>query len=231
MIKSAPAVDWMSSPGLVPYPAAIEVMQVRGEAIADGTAPEAVWLLEHPPLYTGGTSAKPQDLLTPQRFPVFATGRGGQYTYHGPGQRVIYVMLDVKRRFGDVRRFVTALETWTVEAIAAFGVAGSTRPDRVGVWVEYEVGGQMRVDKIAALGVRLRRWVSTHGISINVAPDLSHFAGIVPCGITDAGVTSLADLGAAATMADLDRVLRQTFEARFGPARSVAAPAITGRAV
>lgn len=231
MIESAPAVDWMSSPGLVPYPAALEVMQVRGEAIADGTAPEAVWLLEHPPLYTGGTSAKPQDLLTPQRFPVFATGRGGQYTYHGPGQRVIYVMLDVKRRFGDVRRFVTALETWTVEAIAAFGVAGSTRPDRVGVWVEHEVGGQMRVDKIAALGVRLRRWVSTHGISINVAPDLSHFAGIVPCGITDAGVTSLADLGAAATMADLDRVLRQTFEARFGPARSVAAPAITGRAV
>lgn len=228
MTEPAPAVDWMSSPGLVPYPAALEVMQLRGEAIADGTAPEAVWLLEHPPLYTSGTSAKPQDLLAPQRFPVFATGRGGQYTYHGPGQRVIYVMLDVKRRFGDVRRFVTALETWTVEAIAAFGVAGSTRPDRVGVWVEHAVGGQMRIDKIAALGVRLRRWVSTHGISINVAPDLSHFAGIVPCGITDAGVTSLAELGAAATMVDLDRVLRQTFEARFGPAQTVAAPAIDG---
>jgi lipoyl(octanoyl) transferase len=224
MIAHASVVDWMSSPGLVPYPAAVEAMRLRGEAIADGAAPEAVWLLEHPPLYTGGTSAKQQDLLTPQRFPVFATGRGGQYTYHGPGQRVIYVMLDVKRRFGDVRGFVTALETWTVETIAAFGVAGSTRPDRVGVWVERAVDGQARTDKVAALGVRLRRWVSTHGISINVAPELSHFAGIVPCGISDAGVTSLADLGVAASMADVDRVLRATFETRFGPTQDAAPP-------
>lgn len=221
---TAPAVDWMLSPGLVPYPAALEVMHLRGEAIADGTAPEAVWLLEHPPLYTGGTSARPQDLLAPQRLPVFATGRGGQYTYHGPGQRVIYVMLDVKRRFGDVRRFVTALETWTVETIAAFGVTGSTRPDRVGVWVDHAVDGDLRTDKVAALGVRLRRWVSTHGISINVAPDLTHFGGIVPCGISDAGVTSFADLGVTAGMADLDRALRQTFEARFGPTRDAAPP-------
>jgi len=224
---SAPApVDWMTSPGLVPYPAALEVMRLRGEAIADGVAPEAIWLIEHPPLYTAGTSAKPQDLLAPSRFPVFATGRGGQYTYHGPGQRVIYVMLDVKRRFGDVRRFVSALEAWTVDAIGAFGVSGTTRPDRVGVWVDRTLGAQGRTDKIAALGVRLRRWVSTHGISINVAPDLSHFGGIEPCGIADAGVTSLADLGVAASMADLDRVLRQTFEARFGPTREATAPVL-----
>jgi lipoyl(octanoyl) transferase len=209
----------MISPGLVPYEAAAEAMRLRGEAIADRTAGEAVWLLEHPPLYTAGTSAKPQDLLAPAMFPVHATGRGGQYTYHGPGQRVIYVMLDVRARFGDVRRFVTALETWTVASLATFGVAGATRPDRVGVWVDHRAGGHLKTDKIAAIGVRLRRWVSTHGISINVAPDLTHFAGIVPCGISDAGVTSLADLGIGASMQDLDRSLRATFEAQFGPTR------------
>lgn len=209
-------VEWMVSSGLVAYEDALEVMRVRGEAIANGEAAEAVWLLEHPALYTGGTSAKPQDLLEPMRFPVHATGRGGQYTYHGPGQRVVYVMLDVKHRFGDVRRFVTGLENWTMASLAEFGIEGSTRPDRVGVWVDHVKAGKARTDKIAAIGVRLRRWASTHGISINVAPDLSHFSGIVPCGISDAGVTSLADLGVKASMADLDEALRRTFEMHFG---------------
>lgn len=218
------SVDWMVSSGLVAYEDALRIMHARGEAIAGGEAAEAVWLLEHPALYTAGTSAKPQDLLAPARFPVHATGRGGQYTYHGPGQRVVYVMLDVKKRFGDVRRFVTALEGWTVAALAVFGVAGSTRPDRVGVWVDHVQAGRPRTDKIAAIGVRLRRWVSTHGISINVAPDLSHFSGIVPCGIADAGITSLADLGVDADMADLDAALRHTFETRFGATRDAAAP-------
>jgi len=217
-------VDWIISSRPVAYEAALETMRLRGEAIADGAAAEAIWLLEHPPLYTAGTSAKPQDLLAPTRFPVHATGRGGQYTYHGPGQRVIYVMLDVKRRFGDVRRFVTGLETWTVATLGTFGVVGATRPDRVGVWVDHEVGGVARTDKIAAIGVRLRRWVSTHGISINVSPDLAHFTGIVPCGIADAGVTSLQDLGIAAGMADVDRALRTTFEAQFGPTRDAPSP-------
>lgn len=219
MSPAPPTVDWIVSSGLVAYEEALAVMRARGEAIADGTAREAVWLLEHPPLYTAGTSAKRQHLLEPSRFPVYEAGRGGQYTYHGPGQRIVYVMLDVKQRFGDVRRFVTALESWTLASLAELGVTGTTRPDRVGVWVEHDRDGRPATDKIAALGVRLRRWVSTHGISINVAPDLAHFSGIVPCGISDAGVTSLADLGRPATMSDLDRVLRETFEARIAPTR------------
>ena len=210
----APAVDWMLSPGLVPYPAALEVMRLRGEAIADGAAPEAVWLLEHPPLYTGGTSAKPEDLLAPQRFPVFATGRGGQYTYHGPGQRVGYTMLDVKARGGDIRRFVHDLEAWLIAALARFGVTGERRAGRVGIWVADPATGAE--DKIAALGLRVRRGVSFHGVSLNVDPDLSHFAGIVPCGIAAHGVTSLARLGRPAPMAEVDAALKASFAEIFG---------------
>ncbi|MDX2201191.1 MAG: lipoyl(octanoyl) transferase LipB [Hyphomicrobiaceae bacterium] len=226
MSPQPPVVEWIVSPGLVAYEAALAFMRARGEAIANGQASEAVWLLEHPCLYTAGTSARREDLLQPDRFPVHEAGRGGQYTYHGPGQRIVYVMLDVKRRFGDVRRFVTGLETWTVAALADLGVEGSTRPDRVGVWVDHTRAGRVRTDKIAALGVRLRRWVSTHGISVNVDPDLTHFAGIVPCGISDAGVTSLADLGLPATMADLDRALRAAFEASIAATRDAPAAAL-----
>jgi lipoyl(octanoyl) transferase len=185
--------------------------------IAQGHVRERVWLLEHPPLYTAGTSANPVDLVSPDRFPVFATGRGGQYTYHGPGQRVAYVMLDLKRRGGDLRAYVAALEQWIIETLATFGVAGERREDRVGVWVRR--GG--REDKIAAIGIRVRHWVSFHGISINVAPDLSHFEGIVPCGVRAHGVTSLRDLGLDASMADLDAALRRSFESVFGPAVTV----------
>ncbi|MGA7269398.1 MAG: lipoyl(octanoyl) transferase LipB, partial [Aestuariivirga sp.] len=174
---------------------------------------ERVWLLEHPPLYTAGTSANPVDLVSPERFPVFATGRGGQYTYHGPGQRVAYVMLDLKRRGGDLRAYVAGLEQWIIETLAAFGVAGERREDRVGVWVRR---GD-REDKIAAIGIRVRHWVSFHGISINLAPDLSHFDGIVPCGVREHGVTSLRDLGLNVSMAELDAALRRGFEAGFGP--------------
>lgn len=223
-VTASGTVAWMISEAPVAYEAAVAAMHARGEAIANGSADEAVWLLEHPPLYTAGTSARAEDLIEPDRFPVYATGRGGQYTYHGPGQRVVYVMLDVRRRFGDVRSFVTALETLTVATLAQFGVTGATRPDRVGVWVDHVKDGQRRTDKIAAIGVRLRRWTSTHGLSINVAPDLSHFSGIVPCGISDAGVTSLADLGIAASLGDVDRVLRATFEARIGRTHAAAAP-------
>jgi len=181
--------------------------------IAQGEVRERVWLLEHPPLYTAGTSAKPADLVSPERFPVFATGRGGQYTYHGPGQRVAYVMLDLKRRGGDLRAYVAALEQWIIETLAAFGVAGERREDRVGVWVRRED----REDKIAAIGIRVRHWVSFHGISINLAPDLSHFDGIVPCGVHEHGVTSLRNLGLNVSMAELDTVLRRGFETVFGP--------------
>jgi lipoyl(octanoyl) transferase len=181
--------------------------------IAQGEVRERVWLLEHPPLYTAGTSANPVDLVSPERFPVFATGRGGQYTYHGPGQRVAYVMLDLKRRGGDLRAYVAGLEQWIIETLAAFGVAGERREDRVGVWVRRED----REDKIAAIGIRVRHWVSFHGISINLAPDLSHFDGIVPCGVHEHGVTSLRDLGLNVSMAELDDALRRGFEAGFGP--------------
>jgi lipoyl(octanoyl) transferase len=219
----SPPVEWRVATGLVEYPQALAEMEARAEAIAEGRAAERVWLLEHRPLYTAGTSAKPADLVD-ARFPVYRAGRGGQFTYHGPGQRVAYVMLELKRRRPDVRAFVAALEGWLIDALHGFGVEGETREDRVGVWVARPdkppgIDGSSAEDKIAAIGVRVRRWTTFHGVSLNVAPDLSHFSGIAPCGIREAhyGVTSLADLGRAATMADADRALRGAFEARFGP--------------
>ena len=213
----AGAVEWQVSGAPVPYPEAIAAMEARVAAIADHRAPELVWLLEHPPLYTSGTSAKADDLLDP-RFPMFASGRGGQLTYHGPGQRVAYVMLDLKRRRPDVRAYVAGLEQWVIRALAAFDVRGERREERVGVWVKRPDKGPGFEDKIAAIGVRLRHWISFHGIAINVAPDLTHFSGIIPCGVADPryGVTSLADLGHAATMADVDIALRQAFAEVFG---------------
>ena len=211
------AVEWQVSHAPVPYLEAVSAMEVRVAAIAAGEAPELVWLLEHPPLYTSGTSGKAHDLLD-ARFPLFATGRGGQLTYHGPGQRVAYVMLDLKRRRPDVRAYVASLEEWIIRTLDTFDVHGERREDRVGVWVQRPDKGSGFEDKVAALGVRLRRWVSFHGISINVAPDLAHFDAIVPCGVVDPryGVTSLADLGHPATMADVDIALRRAFEAVFG---------------
>ncbi len=212
-------VEWTHLPGLQPYRATLAAMEARVAAISAGSAPEAVWLLEHPALYTSGTSSKPTDLVDPDRFPVHVAGRGGQYTYHGPGQRVAYVMLDAGRRGRDVRQFVCALENWVIATLATFNVRGERRSGRVGVWVarpdRVGVDGQPAEDKIAAIGVKLRRWVSFHGISINVEPDLSHFSGIVPCGIRDHGVTSLVDLGLPVTMADLDLALKQTFSRHF----------------
>jgi lipoyl(octanoyl) transferase len=199
-------------------------MVERSDAIAAGRAPEMVWLVEHAPLYTAGTSARLEDLLQPGRFPVHQTGRGGQFTYHGPGQRVVYVMVDVKRRFGDVRAYVHALETWVIETLGEFGVEGRTIDGRIGVWVRRQESAGPGHDKIAAIGVRLRRWVSSHGFSLNVAPDLGHFAGIVPCGIRDDGVTSLAAQGHPAAMELVDNVLRGVFERRFGATRDAAAP-------
>jgi lipoyl(octanoyl) transferase len=211
------AVEWRISAGSVPYPEAVAEMEARAAAIADGKAAELVWLLEHPPLYTSGTSGKQADLLDP-RFPLFTTGRGGQLTYHGPGQRVAYVMLDLKRRRPDVRAYVAGLEEWIMRTLDAFNVRGERREDRVGVWVKRPDKGFGYEDKIAAIGVRLRRWVSFHGIAINVEPDLSHFSGIVPCGVADPryGVTSLVDLGLPVTMEDVDVALRQAFEEVFG---------------
>ncbi len=214
-------VDWLVMDGPVDYEAAVQAMQTRAEAIAAGTAPELVWLLEHPPLYTAGTSARPGDLLLPDRCPVYRTGRGGQYTYHGPGQRIVYVMLDVGRRTGDVRAFVSALEQWTIETLAVFGVPARTHAGQVGVWVDRPEKGPGRRDKVAAIGLRLRRWISQHGLSINVDPDLTHFDGIVPCGVREHGVTSLADLGCAARFNEVDRVLREKFETMFGETRVV----------
>lgn len=215
-------VEWRISGGLVPYETALIEMEARAEAIHRGAAPEMVWLLEHPPLYTAGTSARDADLTDSGRFPVHHVGRGGQYTYHGPGQRVVYVMLDVGARGHDVRRFVAGLESWVIAALAAFNLRGEIRRGRVGVWVARPdrppgPDGTPREDKIAAIGVKLRRWVSFHGISINVEPDLEHFSGIVPCGIREHGVTSLVDLGLPVTMADLDLALKATFPAIFGP--------------
>jgi lipoyl(octanoyl) transferase len=211
------AVEWQVSHAPVPYLDAVAAMEVRVAAIAAGEAPELVWLLEHPPLYTSGTSGNARDLLD-ARFPLFATGRGGQLTYHGPGQRVAYVMLDLKRRRPDVRGYVASLEEWIIRTLETFGVHGERREDRVGVWVQRPDKGSGCEDKVAALGVRLRRWVSFHGISINVAPDLTHFDAIVPCGVVDPryGVTSLADLGHPATMADVDIALPRAFEEVFG---------------
>jgi lipoyl(octanoyl) transferase len=212
--------EWVHLPGLSPYLETVAAMEARAEAIARGEAAEAIWLLEHPPLYTAGTSAKPHDLTEPDRFPVYPVGRGGQYTYHGPGQRVIYTMLDVGKRGRDVRCFVRDLERWVIATLAEFNVKGEVRPGRVGVWVSRPdrpgPDGQPTEDKIAAIGIKLRRWVSFHGISINVEPDLSHFSGIVPCGIRDRGVTSLVDLGLPVGMADLDAALMATFPTVFG---------------
>ncbi|MEQ8968110.1 MAG: lipoyl(octanoyl) transferase LipB [Azospirillaceae bacterium] len=214
-------VEWRISDAPVGYEDAVAEMEARVAAIRAGTAPELIWLLEHPPLYTAGTSAQASDLLEPARFPVHRTGRGGQYTYHGPGQRVAYVMLDLKHRSAagapDVRRFVTDLEEWLIRALAGFNVRGERRCGRVGIWVDRAADGKPgREDKIAAIGVRVRRWVSFHGIALNVEPDLSHFAGIVPCGIREHGVTSLVDLGIPATMTDVDMALRASFEDVFG---------------
>jgi lipoyl(octanoyl) transferase len=208
-------VEWRIEEGLTPYLDAVARMEARVAEIGSGQAPEMVWLLEHPPLYTGGTSARPEDLLEPDRFPVYQTGRGGQFTYHGPGQRVCYVMLDLRQRGQDVRRYVHNLEDWVIRALDRFNVKGERRDDRVGIWVPRGPG---REDKIAAIGVRIRRWISFHGIAINVEPDLGHFSGIVPCGIdaTRYGVTSLVDLGLPVTMTDLDVALRETFDEVFG---------------
>jgi lipoyl(octanoyl) transferase len=209
-------VEWIVSAGLVPYEAACAFMDARVEAIKAGKARELVWLLEHPPLYTAGTSADAAELIDVHRFPVHRSGRGGRYTYHGPGQRVGYVMLDVGARFGDVRAYVAALESAIIDTLGALGVEARTIPGRVGVWVPRREAGGVAHDKIAAIGVRLRRWVSSHGFSINVSPTLEHFSGIVPCGITDAGVTSLAQLGIAAGMAAVDRALEAAFERHLG---------------
>jgi lipoyl(octanoyl) transferase len=214
-------VEWRISDTPVSYPEAVAAMESRVAAIAAGDAPELVWLLEHPPLYTAGTSGNNNDLLE-ARFPLFSTGRGGQLTYHGPGQRVAYVMLDLKRRRPDVRAYVASLEAWLIRTLAAFNVRGERREDRVGVWVSRPDKGPGFEDKIAAIGVRLRRWVSFHGISLNVEPDLSHFDAIVPCGVADPryGVTSLADLGRVVSMADADIALQQAFIEVFGPVRA-----------
>lgn len=212
--------EWRISTDPVPYPQAVDWMEQRVAAIRNAGAADCVWLLEHPTLYTAGTSADASDLLQPDRFPVFTSGRGGEYTYHGPGQRVGYVMLDLKPRGQDIRRFVHDLESWVIATLAAFGVSGERREGRVGVWVVRDDG---REDKIAAIGVRVRRWVSFHGISINVNPDLDHFSGIVPCGIQEHGVTSLADLGIDASMAEVDAVLKQAFLAIFEAREGVAA--------
>ena len=214
-------VEWRISEGLTQYEDALAWMDARVDAILAGEADECVWLLEHPPLYTAGTSARQADLIDAARFPVHVTNRGGQFTYHGPGQRVAYVMLDLNRRGRDVRRYVRALEDWIIAALAEFQVRGEPRPDRVGVWVARPEkprlpDGSPAEDKIAAIGVRLRRWVSFHGVAINVEPDLGHYAGIVPCGISGHGVTSLVDLGLPVTMADLDLALRGAFPATLG---------------
>ena len=219
--EPSPPVEWLVEPGLTSYDAALSFMEDRVAAIREGHAGELVWLVEHPPLYTAGTSAKPGDLLAPDRFPVFQAGRGGEYTYHGPGQRVAYVMLDLKRRREDVRAFVAALEAWIIGALAHFNVKGERREDRVGVWVVRPdrpplPDGRLAEDKIAAIGIRLRRWVSFHGIALNVEPQLEHFSGIVPCGISGYGVTSLVDLGLPVTMRDADLALKAAFRDVFG---------------
>lgn len=220
---NAPPVEWVVTPGLTEFPDALADMEARSEAIARGEAAERVWLIEHPALYTAGTSARESDLID-ARFPVHRAGRGGQFTYHGPGQRVAYVMLDLKRRRPDVRAYVATLESWLIETLRAFDVVGETRRDRVGVWVARpdkpaSALGEMAEDKIAAIGVRIRRWVTLHGVALNVSPDLTHFSGIAPCGIREPhyGVTSLIDLGRAATMAQADAALRAAFETVFGP--------------
>jgi lipoyl(octanoyl) transferase len=209
----SPPVEWQVAAAPVNYPDAVAFMEERVAEIAAGKASELVWLVEHPPLYTGGTSAKPADLLTPDRFPVYQTGRGGQYTYHGPGQRVAYAMLDLSRRHQDLRLYVATIEEWMIRTLAAFGIKGERRQDRIGIWVDRADRGE---EKIAAIGVRIRRWVTFHGVALNVSPELEHYSGIVPCGIHGYGVTSLADLGLSVSMAEVDAVLRREFEALFG---------------
>ena len=223
------SIGWIVTPGLTAYDGAVKAMEARAAAIAADEACELVWLLEHPPLYTAGVSAKPGDLLAPDRFPVFQTGRGGQFTYHGPGQRVAYVMIDLRKRGRDVTKFVADLERWLIGALAHFNVKGEVREGRVGVWVERKGPTWSREDKIAAIGVRLRKWVSFHGIAFNVAPDLEHFSGITPCGVSGPqyGVTSLADLGLAVTMSDADAALRASFELVFGAVRDAPFPEFT----
>jgi lipoyl(octanoyl) transferase len=210
--RETPGVEWRISDGVMGYPEALAAMEERVAAIRAGTAPELVWLLEHPPLYTAGTSARTMDLLAPRRFPVFEAGRGGQYTYHGPGQRVAYLMLDLQRRKPDLRRYIWQLEEWVIRALAQFNIRGERRADRIGIWVVKPGGAEA---KIAAIGVRVRRWVTYHGVAINLEPDLEHFGGIVPCGISGFGVTSLADLGLTATMPELDAALMTTFDEVF----------------
>jgi lipoyl(octanoyl) transferase len=212
----SPPVEWSIASGLVGYSDAVAIMEERVAAIAEGKALELVWLVEHPPLYTAGTSAKDTDLIAPERFPVHQSGRGGQFTYHGPGQRVAYVMLDLNRRKPDVRAYVAALEGWLIATLAAFNIKGERREDRVGVWVRRPDKGAGVEDKIAAIGIRVRRWTTFHGISLNVEPDLTHFDGIVACGVREHGVTSFVDLGLPLTMADVDDALRRTFETVFG---------------
>lgn len=211
-------VEWRISQELTAYPEAVSAMEARVAAISAGVAPEQVWLVEHPPLYTAGTSADNDDLLDADRFPVYQAGRGGEFTYHGPGQRVGYVMMDLNRRDRDVRKFVRDLEEWMIATLAAFGVTGERRDGRVGIWIDHgrHGGPAGKEDKIAAIGVRLRRWVSFHGVSININPDLSHYDGIVPCGISQYGVTSLEELGISASIADVDQALRSAFESVFG---------------
>ena len=211
MQEIATTLEWRTRPGLVPYPEALRAMEERAAAIRDRGAPELVWLLEHPPLYTAGTSAAPEELLDGARFPVFAAGRGGRYTYHGPGQRIVYLMLDLKRRGGDVRRYVHDLEELAIRTLAAFGVRGERREGRVGIWVVRPEGEA----KIGAIGVRVRRWVSYHGLALNLRPDLGHFQGIVPCGISEYGVTSLEALGVRIEFAELDVALRRSFADLF----------------
>ena len=210
-------VEWIISSGLVEYPDALKAMDERVDSIQKGNAKELVWLLEHPPLYSAGTSAKPKDLLTPNRFPVFKTGRGGQYTYHGPGQRVAYIMLDLNRRRRDIRAFVSSLETWIINTLSKFNIRGERRSDRIGIWVRRtDLNNYEREDKIGAIGIRIKRWVTLHGISINVSPDLEHFGGIIPCGIDGYGVTSFEDIGQPLEVYDLDVELRTEFDQLFG---------------
>ncbi len=216
-LQAAAAVAFETAAGLVHYPDAVARMEDEVAAIAAGSAPERLWFLEHPPLYTAGTSARDADLLWPDRFPVYRTGRGGQYTYHGPGQRVAYVMLDLRQRGQDVRAFVAGLEAWIIATLARFGVTGERREDRVGVWVRRPERGPGAEDKIAAIGIRVRHWVTFHGISLNVDPALEHFGGIVPCGVSGHGVTSLRALGVTADMAEVDAALKEEFSRLFGP--------------